>query len=220
MADRRGKEQSGVECGDKAPPANRTRRFPRLLRWFEHLLLVGCLGSVVLLISPIPRWLYESLDRQGKLRPAQYVICLGGDPARVIEGARLLQEGYAEKLIVSNNKVAAAMMRNLAIDWGAPADRILVDTGSCRTLDHPDSIRRQCGVNPSEDLCVIVTSYTHMARSLAYFQKAGYRHIIMREPRWERQFRHLEGWKTNYWIVPELLYEYGGFVEYWFRGAV
>ncbi|MFH1417416.1 MAG: YdcF family protein [Planctomycetota bacterium] len=221
MADERGKEQPGVACGDKAPQAKRTRRFWRLLRWFEHLLLVGCLGFVVLLVSPIPWWLYEPLDRQGELRPAaRYVICLGGGPARVIEGARLLQEGYAEKLIVSNNGVAVAMMRDLAIDWGAPADRILVDTGSHRTLDHPGSIRRQCGVNPAEDLCIIVTSYSHMARSLACFQKAGYRHIIMREPRWERQFRSWEGWKTNCRIVPELVYEYGGFVEYWLRGAV
>ncbi len=160
------------------------------------------------------------MDRQGALRPAQYLICLGGDPARVIESARLLQEGYADKLIVSNNRGAAAMMRNLAIDWGAPAEQVIMDTGSFRTRDHPDSIRKQCGVNPAEDLCIIVTSYPHMARSLACFEKSGYQHIIMREPRWERQSRRLEGLRSNYRTVPKLLYEYCAFAEYWFRGAI
>ncbi len=220
MADGRSQEQPGAACGDKASQVLKPRRFVRLFRWFEHFVVVSCIGILILFFSPIPRWLYKSMDRQGELRPAQYLICLGGDPARVIESARLLQEGYADTLIVSNNRVAAAMMRNLAIDWGAPAEQVIMDTGSFHTLDHPDSIRKQCGVNPAEDLCIIVTSYPHMARSLACFEKAGYRHIIMREPRWERQFRHHEGWQANFWIIPKMLYEYGGFVVYWFRGEV
>ena len=42
----------------------------------------------------------------------------------------------------------------------------------------------------------------------------------MREPRWERQFRPPPCIKSNYWNLPELIYEYAAFVEYWVRGKV
>ncbi|HVP12645.1 MAG TPA: YdcF family protein [Phycisphaerae bacterium] len=197
----------------------RRRSCWRFLRWIEHLLAAVSALLLLMLVSPIPDWLFVRLDRQSDLRPAKYIICLGGPPSRVIEGARLLSEGYAESMIVSNNEVAAPMMRSLAIDWGAPPERVLVDPHAYKTLDHPGSVQRSCGVDPARDVCIIVTSYIHMARSKACFEKAGYKHIIMREPRWEREFRPPPGIKTNYWLVPELIYEYAALAEYWLRGA-
>jgi uncharacterized SAM-binding protein YcdF (DUF218 family) len=207
---------AGPTVGDR--PLRRCLR--RTLRWAEHLL--AALSALLLLAfaSPVPQWLHDSLDRQSELRPARYIICLGGAPSRVIEAARLLQEGYAPQLIVSNNQLAAPMMRDLAIDWGAPPGCILMDSHSYRTLDHPASIQRHCGVDPAQDVCIIVTSYMHMARSKACFEKAGYKHIIMREPRWERRFRPPPGIKNNFWLIPELIYEGSALAEYWLRGAI
>jgi uncharacterized SAM-binding protein YcdF (DUF218 family) len=192
----------------------------RWLRWIEHLLAAISALFILMLISPVPSWMRNALDRQSELRPAKYIICLGGAPARVIEGARLLREGFAEKMIVSNNELAAPMMRGLAIDWGAPPDRILVDSHAHKTLDHPGSVQRDCGVDPAQDVCIIVTSYTHMARAKACFEKAGYRHVIMREPRWERQFRPPPEIKGNLQLLPEVIYEYAALAEYWLRGAI
>jgi uncharacterized SAM-binding protein YcdF (DUF218 family) len=173
-----------------------------------------------LVFTPATQWLYDALDRQTPLAKAKYIVCLGGDPARVIEGCRLLSEGYGEKLILSNHDEFADQMLVLARDWGAPVDRILVDRKSWVTLDHPASIR-ELGVNPVADACIIVTSYTHLARSQACFTRAGYRHLIMREPRWERQFRPRGGgWKHRFRILPGVLYEYAAWVEYYLRGAV
>jgi uncharacterized SAM-binding protein YcdF (DUF218 family) len=190
------------------------------VRWSEHVLASGAVLFIVLCLSPLPGKLYAELDRQDPLRSADYIICLGGTPSRIIESARLMSEGYAGKLVVSNNPMAAPMMRSTAIEWGAPADHVMIDNGSYVTADHPYSIERTCGVDPERDTVIIVTSYAHMARAKACFVKAGYRHIIMHEPRWERRFRHGEGIKRNLYIVPELIYEGAALLDYWATGRI
>ena len=35
-----------------------------------------------------------------------------------------------------------------------------------------------------------------------------------------QEFRPPSGVKSNYWIMPELIYECGAFAEYWLRGKV
>ena len=206
---------------DSAPqpsPTLRPRR--RWLRYIEHMLAL--IGGVLLLMvfTPATQWLYDALDRQAPLAKSKYIICLGGDPARVIEGCRLLAEGNGEILILSNHDEYTDRMRDLALDWGAPADRILLDHRSQKTSDHPLAIRDVLHVDPANDACIVVTSYTHLARSKACFEKAGYRNLILREPRWERQFRSAGGWKYRFRIFPSVVYEYAAWLEYYLRGAV
>lgn len=203
-------------------PSARRRRGRLVIRWIEHLLAATTVGLVLAVVTPVTMWVYDAMDCQDQLAPVRYIICLGGDPSRVIEAARLLKEGHADKLIVSNHDRASARMRDLAIEWGAPAESVLVDNRSFKTLDHPEAIRQAVGLDPANDVCIIVTSYTHMARSKACFERAGYRHILMREPRWERQFRTAQGlgWKGRFLVLPKLVYEGAAWVEYWVRGAV
>lgn len=200
-----------------------TRRWWRpWLRRLEHALAGTSLIAILLTVTPLCDRYYRSLDCQTPLEPSKYILCLGGNPSRIIEAVRLLREGAAPRLVVSNHGAAAHLMRDVAIDWGAPPDRVLIDDQSTRTLDHPDAIRRSIGLNPARDRCIIVTSYAHMARSKACFERAGYRHIILREPRWEREVRLHQrmGWKARFRVMPQLVYETAAWVEYWFRGAV
>jgi uncharacterized SAM-binding protein YcdF (DUF218 family) len=203
-------------------PSVLRRRGLLAVRWVEHLLAATMVSVILAVATPITTWVYDALDCQDPISPARYIICLGGNPSRVIEGARLLQEGYADKLIVSNHKRASRRMRDLAIEWGAPANSVLIDDQSYKTLDHPDAIRNAVGVDPANDVCIIVTSYTHMARSKACFERAGYRHLVMQEPRWERQFRAAQGlsWKGRFLVLPQLVYEGAAWVEYWARGVI
>ncbi len=192
-------------------------------RWLRRIeFALAMIGGALLLMvfTPITQWLYDALDRESPLVQSKYIICLGGDPARVIEGCRLLSEGYGEKLILSNHDQYADQMRDLAVEWGAPADKILLDHHSRTTLDHPRSIRESLTIDPQNDTCIVVTSYAHLARSKACFEKAGYRHLVMREPRWERQFRSGHGWKYRFRILPSVVYEYAAWAEYYLRGAV
>ncbi len=201
------------DSGTKSETGKRPR-LRAVLRWAEHSFALICLLGIALMFTPIPRWLFFNLDRQQPLAEADFIICLGGDPERVLEATKLLQEGYASILIVSNSGETADQMKELAVDWGAPPGRVRVDHESKRTVDHPTAVARNCGVDPRSDHCIIVTSMTHMARSEAVFQKAGYRHIVLREPRWERDFRVMKGWRSNVMSAAEILYEYTARLQY------
>ncbi len=207
---------SGASAGNRC-----LRRLKRLLRWFEHGAAVVGLLALLLVVTPLTERLYDALDRQSPLAHADYIICLGGESARIIEAARLLSEGFADRLIVSNHGIFAKAMRQTAIEWGADPQRILVDDRSFKTSDHPRAILEGLGVDPVNDQFIIVTSFTHLARSKACFEKAGYRHLIMREPRWERQARTTDrDWKWRFRVLPDLIYEIAAWAEYAVRGAV
>lgn len=193
----------------------------RWLRRAEHVLAAFGAAILLLVVTPLTTMIHDALEQEDPLRPADYVICLGGDNARIIESARLLREGRAERLIVSNHGLFAERMRNMAIDWGAPADRVDVDDGSQRTRDHPVSIARRLPVDPQKDTFVVVTSATHLARSRACFAKQGYQHLVMRQPRWERTDPAIErDWKWRMKVLPNVIYECAAWVEYWLRGTV
>ncbi len=194
-------------------------------RWTRRLAILWLCASLAtggLSISPAVDSIVAAIDRQQHLEKAQYIICLGGDPYRVLEAATLMREGWGEYLVVSNTPGSAEAMRQWAIGWGAPADRIIVDAGATRTLDHPHSVRVAAGLDPAADRCIIVTDFTHLPRSEACFRNAGYRHMIMQEPRWSRSARGSRPYsvKTRLRLVPDLLYEGAAWVEYWLIGAV
>lgn len=214
---------TGAAASSPAPRAPAPSRLRRALRWAEHVVAGGSVFAVLLALSPVPKWIYRSFDRAGDLQPARYAIALGGDMDRVIEAARLVREGAAEKLIVSNHGEAAEWMRQIALDWGAPPDRILVDDRSVRTADHPAGAVR-LGVDPQNDVCIIVTTYTHLARAEAVFQRAGFRRIVLREPRWHRYVRDrapADGGMMWRWMeMPSIVYESAAWVRYWLAGQV
>ncbi|HWL94744.1 MAG TPA: YdcF family protein [Phycisphaerae bacterium] len=174
------------------------------------------------IITPVSAWVYGWFDCHDELVRAKYIICLGGNANRIIESARLLQEGWAEKLIVTNHGRFADDMRDVAVEWGADPSKILIDRASHTTCDHPAAVRAAAGLDPATDVCIIVTNYTHMQRAKACFERAGYRHLILREPRWERRFRAPEEstWKARFLIFPQMLYEAAAWTEYRLRGVV
>lgn len=177
--------------------------------------------ALLLVATPVTNWMFDALDRQTPLARSRYIVCLGGDSARIIESARLLSEGYGDYLIVSNHGPFSNYMRELAIEWGADPNRILVDDQSVKTRHHAASIARNLKVNPAEDTFIIVTSFTHMARSKACFEKVGYKHLIMREPRWERSSRPADRtWKWRFKVLPDVIYEYAAIAEYFIRGDI
>ena len=61
-------------------------------------------------------------------------------------------------------------MRAVAERLGVPKDRIIEETESRDTQDHPQKLKPLLGESPF----LIVTSATHMPRSAALFKAAGY----------------------------------------------
>jgi len=204
-------------------PAAAPSRVGSLTRWFWRGM--GVFGLVVLLafllvISPVTDRVYFGMDCQDELRPADWIICLGGDAGRAIESARLLQDGYAPKLIVTNNGAAADRLAQQAIDWGADSQDVLIEDRSARTVDHPDLVAELAGIDREQDACILVTSYTHMKRARQIFEDAGYRDLIVREMRWEREARATSGlnWRQRLLVAPRICYEAAGWCRYWIFG--
>lgn len=205
--------------GQPAAPKPAQRRWA--LRWAEHLLATGSILTLLCIFTPLTTTLYDALGSEDPLEQAKYIICLGGDHARVIEAARLLRDGFGDIMIVSNHGPHAAEMRDLAIDWGADPNRVVLDDGATTTRDHPHSILASIGLNPAEDRCIIVTSFTHMARARACFSKAGYQQLTMIEPRWEKLQRPDDrNWKWRFRVLPNVIYEWAAWFEYRLRGVV
>ena len=119
----------------------------------------------------------------GGLRPAlaprQGVeVAEGGD--RLLTGVRLLRQGKAPLLLTSGGKVSftaddpappeAYWARDLAIELGVPAEKILLNPGSRTTAEEAeaiDALGRQRGWKR----LLLVTSAFHMPRSLASFRR-------------------------------------------------
>ena len=205
---------------DKAtcPSANRGCYCRPILRWVQRLLAIIGLFVILACLTPIIDHVYPVLDRRSALSHADYIVVLGGDPYRVLEGVQLLKERYAPKLIVSNFESAADAMRDQAIAWGAPPDQVIADRQSHTTAEHPAGVAACANIDRANNSCIIVTSYLHMARSKACFEKAGYKHLIMCEPRWESTPRVPQSIKTRMKVLPSLIYEAAAWVEYKVRG--
>lgn len=211
---------SNTKVTDIAP---KSRGVCFIRTWTRRIILGAGLISIAtaaFILSPLQNIVYASMDAQDDLTRADYIICLGGDPGRVLEATRLLSDDYAPILIVTNHGSAAEQMRRIAIDWGASPSRVLMDDSSRRTADHPVAVARVGDIDIENDTCIIVTSYTHLARSRAIFEAAGFRHLIMREPRWEREVRPPEGlgWRGRFMVFPSLAYEASAWVKNWLQG--
>src|SRR5258706_4669297 len=70
---------------------------------------LASLGLVILLfcLTPIIVNIYPRLDRRDPLAHADYIVCLGGDPYRVLEAVQLLTKWYAPQLAVSQYGASA-----------------------------------------------------------------------------------------------------------------
>jgi uncharacterized SAM-binding protein YcdF (DUF218 family) len=115
--------------------------------------------------------------------PVDAVIVLGGDMTpdamlayetrqRVREGVALLEEGRTEMLILSGGfsptreRSDAAIMRDFALDLGAPADRLLIEDRAVSTFEnlrHSFPIAEARGL---ERLALLTDPY-HLARARA-----------------------------------------------------
>lgn len=173
-----------------------------------------------MVLTPLTDRVFFAFDVQDELAPADWIICLGGDAGRAVEASRLLQDGYAPTLIVTNRGPAARRLGRQAIEWGAPADRVLIEDQSSRTADHPALVAQLGGIDIAHDTCIIVTSYTHMARARRIFEDAGYQHLIMREMRWQRQSRPQRNltWRQRLLVTPSMMYEAAGWCRYLLTG--
>lgn len=163
--------------------------------------LAGWVALYGLALSPISDAITASLENDYKPllhapSDASYIVVLGGGvranpnvyPAntqlaasslsRLIEGIRLYrvmqQQNQAAKLILSggsifNSPSVSGIMRNIAIMLGVPQSNLVLEPGSQNTYQEAKYLKKTLGKRPF----ILVTSATHMRRSMAIFHAAG-----------------------------------------------
>jgi uncharacterized SAM-binding protein YcdF (DUF218 family) len=178
------------------------RRTQRIGRWyFAALLAFFWIASAPACAERLTEWQsggYRPLATAAEARGATIVVVLGAGSStiqaggrslnqltwtaalRVLEGARLYQLLDHPTVIVSGGithreegwRSEADALRKAVLELGVPADHIVVEDESQTTRDEARVIARMLADRPRQPI-VLVTSPTHMSRSLAVFRAAG-----------------------------------------------
>ncbi|MBP7936582.1 MAG: YdcF family protein [Phycisphaerae bacterium] len=200
-------------------PIRILRRGYRLTR--AALVLIA-LTQILLVLTPAVERLYAWLDVTKPPAKADYIVCLGGNPARLLWAVDAYRRGFAPKVIVSNHPVAAEWMHDTLIQCGIPRDRIMTDSTSGTTEAHPAGIDRLPGIDPQTTRLLIVTSHHHSRRAADCFAKAGYRHFSVFGAGFlpQKDVAYFMRVRSRLQLLPHVLYEYVGLVQYWLMGRI
>ena len=200
-------------------PFRIVRRTYRLTR--VSLILIA-LSQIVIVLTPAADRLYEWLDVSAPPVKADYIVCLGGNPARLLWAVDAYRHGFAPKIIVSNHPVAAEWMYNKLVQCGIPRDRIISDPASGTTDAHPINVARLPGIDPRTTHLLIVTDHEHSRRAAACFTKAGYQQFSVYGSGFvpQKDIPYLMRVRGRVQLLPHLLYEYTGLLQYWVLGRI
>lgn len=90
--------------------------------------------------------------------------------ARVVGGVDLWKNFPDSMLVFTGNPAETDAMRAVAVRLGVPSDRIIEETKSRCTADHPVKLKAIIGDAPF----LLVTSAVHMPRSASLFRRLGF----------------------------------------------
>jgi len=179
------------------------RRTAWIARWyFAALVATVWIVSSPACAERLVQWRgrdYRPLERAADARGATVVVVLGAGnqtiqsrgltlnrttwtgALRVLEGARIYHLLDRPTIIVSGGvtgrdegaRPEAEGMRNAIVELGVPADHVVLETESKNTREEAIIIARMLADRARQPI-VLVTSPTHMRRSLAVFRAAGF----------------------------------------------
>ncbi|QIZ75744.1 ElyC/SanA/YdcF family protein [Ferrimonas lipolytica] len=167
------------------------KRMPRL---GKALLCSGPIYLLLLSFSPVSVWLADSLETRYPVyqqQPVDVVMVLGSDHhtqaqrpivqqlsaiarGRLLEGIRIWQQNPGATLVVSGYGGTdpvphAKVMQQAAINLGVPAEQIIMLASAKDTTEEAQQTAAIIGKRSS----ALVTSATHMHRSLINYRRAG-----------------------------------------------
>ncbi|MFB6272867.1 MAG: YdcF family protein [Salinibacter sp.] len=221
--------------------------------WRTGYTLVGTGVAVLWLLSTpwMGKALIGSLEASFPPRPADMVptadaiVVLGGGvgPAtaprlypdlndagdRLWYGARLYRAGVASRVLVPGGRppgrvnAGSPAMKTLLADWGIPADSIVVEPQSRTTYENARLTAQLCRERGLDEI-VLVTSASHMWRSLATFRTTDL--TVLPAP---TDYRAVERPFTLLSVLPDAnglslstaaAHEYVGYLYYELRGWI
>ncbi|MBI4666610.1 MAG: YdcF family protein [Nitrospinae bacterium] len=156
------------------------------------LAVTGLIGIVNLLgvMFGANKFIFASLPTAPYSNKCQYILLLpgGGIPSpamlmRAYVAAREYRKNPQSKVVISLvagpqlEKSTIWDIRNELIFRGVPADSIILETKARNTYEHAKFIKESTIGNFEKDSYLIVTSPTHMPRSVMTFRSAGFKNI-------------------------------------------
>jgi uncharacterized SAM-binding protein YcdF (DUF218 family) len=226
------------------------RRTQRYARWyFAAVLAFYWIGTSPMFIERLISWQggeYRPIAAAAEARGARTVVVLGAGnytirsrslwlnelpvvaALRVIEGARLYALLDHPTVIVSGGitgrnegaRPEAEAMRIALVQLGVPADDIQVETESMNTRDEAAIVARMLAGQARQPI-VLVTSPTHMKRSLAVFRRAGLDAIpsaaAFKPDHTNERLRWMPS-DTGLWLLDTAVYDFAATAYYSLRG--
>jgi uncharacterized SAM-binding protein YcdF (DUF218 family) len=228
----------------------RTRRWGYCCLWSLFLLYLSFSIPVVsrLLVAPL-NWEFEPVQTIEAASRVQAIVVLdsnthryyssGGlllespdeiSAYRALEAVRIYRMIGGQLIIVSGGNPAwkpdwapeASALRDTLIKLQVPSEKIILDSDSQNTRAHAMNLGHLLRARGISDF-ILVTSATHMRRSIAAFRKEGFAPIPSPSA---GPLDHIQGWEA-FWPSPkalrqteEVMHEYVGLVYYHFMGWI
>jgi len=150
---------------------------------------------------------------------------------RILAGVALVRWGHADTLLIAGGSgdlfdqsaSEALALNRFAIEFGVPADRILLDTTSRNTYENAVEVRPWLQEAGLLDI-ILVTSAAHMPRSMGCFRKVGLDPLP-----YPVDFRNRWGKYDPFSLLPKAgdlqrsstaVKEYMGLIMYWLQGYI
>lgn len=210
------------------------RSFIGKIFFILHLLLWLALSLVVVIAyTPLTLYMLKPLTVQEEIKNADLILVLGGgidkgryltlvSSHRLVRGAQLYFEGKANKILVSGgipgkvNVPEAAVMAQEARRLKIPAGDILLEKKSRNTHEQAVEVKKIADSLQMKSI-LLVTSFSHMKRSLMAFESLGFKIYPAPADPYERYTDDPMG---RLCLFPKLVHEYGGMVYYKIKGWI
>jgi len=205
-----------TESGKQLDPASRgVRLCVRGVGFVSFGLL--CL-LLLLVFTPLGLWVGEALlicTPLANLKKADAIVVLGGARERAIDADVLYDERLAPLVIISGGVEKEI---STLLQLGIPASRMVIDSESRSTLDHPRTILSMPFIDQDSSL-ILVTNEFHQYRTKAVFIKAGFHNIQFFSAQctdWDTLEKSYLGLKSS----AQMLYELFALGKYTVIGAI
>ena len=192
---------------------------------FFHILAVNSI-TVALVSLPLRSWVPESSDKSGDAIVVHGSSALrigaptSGSSERGYLGAEAFLDGRAPLLLVmgyspTDSLGSAKAMRIIARGMGVPDAKILMTGG--RTTYEEAQLGAQMLRNRGHDTIILVSSWYHVPRAVAVWQKLGFEVVAYTYIPDLDIGKNFMNW-SNIWRLQLICHEYGGIFVYWLRG--
>ncbi len=197
------------------------------------LLWLTLAAALSLAFTPLTVYMLKPLMIKEDVRNADVIVVLAGgvdkgrylnlvSSQRLVRGAQLYFEGRAKKILLSGGLspeggvVEATVMAQEARRLNIPPQDIILEKNSKRTYDQAVEIKKIADALHLKSI-ILVTSFSHMKRSLMAFEQAGFKVYPAPADPYEL---YLEKPMERLALFPLIIHEYGGIIYYKFRGWI